>query len=261
VDSDLINIKTYRHKNVVKQYSHENALQAAEIEALAGIADQIAGGQIMDIGVGGGRTTPGLIQISAHYTGIDYSKNMIEACKVRHPNLVFEVCDARNLEAFSADYYDLVMFSFNGIDYVNHADRLKILTGILRIMKPGGYLVFSSHNRDHGDFRRSLSKFPVFHRSWSPLRAAKHCVTFTTSLLRHARLSQNNIIENDYAIVNDCAHDYKLMTYYISIASQIRQLRLAGFDGHADAFSASGEKIEYDDSSAWIYYRTRKGSS
>lgn len=50
--------------------------------------------------------------------------------------------DARDLSTFSDQSFDLVWFSFNGIDYVNHIDRLTILQEIYRVTKPGAILYF-----------------------------------------------------------------------------------------------------------------------
>ncbi|ELP52058.1 methyltransferase type 11 domain protein [Microcystis aeruginosa TAIHU98] len=56
------------------------------------------------------------------------------------------MADARNLEQFADNYFDFILFSFNDIDYISHADRFLVLEEISRIGKAGGYFCFSSHN-------------------------------------------------------------------------------------------------------------------
>jgi len=105
------------------------------------------GGEVLDLGVGGGRTTPYLANRASRYVGIDYSAAMIKACRTKFPLLEFGVVDAADLSAFPDASFDLVVFAFNGIDYVLPADRRRsCLAHIQRVLKPGGRLIFSSHN-------------------------------------------------------------------------------------------------------------------
>jgi len=45
------------------------------------------GGEVLDLGVGGGRTTPYLANRASRYVGIDYSAAMIKACRTKFPLL------------------------------------------------------------------------------------------------------------------------------------------------------------------------------
>jgi len=53
-----------------------------------------SGMSIMDLGVGGGRTTPYLSSIASCYVGADYSEEMIRVCRSKFPHLRFNVADA-----------------------------------------------------------------------------------------------------------------------------------------------------------------------
>jgi hypothetical protein len=55
---------------------------------------------------------------------------MIETCKNRYPQVNLITLDARSLSIFPDESFFFVLFLYNGIDYVNHADRIKILTEI-----------------------------------------------------------------------------------------------------------------------------------
>src|ERR1700693_4766502 len=58
------------------------------------------GMSILDLGVGGGRTTPYLSSIAGRYAGVDSSAEMIEPCRKKFPKLEFEVGNASDLSRF-----------------------------------------------------------------------------------------------------------------------------------------------------------------
>ena len=105
------------------------------------------GSAILDLGVGGGRTTAYLANLASRYVGVDYSVAMIRACQSKFPGLEFVVADAADLSAFSDNSFDVAVFAFNGIDYVlPQQARRACLKHLHRVLKPGGILIFSSHN-------------------------------------------------------------------------------------------------------------------
>ena len=111
---------------------------------------------VLDIGVGGGRTTPYLSAIARRYVGVDYSQAMVEACHEGWPELDFRNCDATDLSEFSDTTFDVVVFSFNGIDNIgDDSGRARCFAEIARVLKPDGVFIFSSHNA------RSLGVWPV----------------------------------------------------------------------------------------------------
>src|ERR1700726_2883862 len=73
---------------------------------------------ILDLGVGGGRTTSYLSSIASRYVGVDYAEGMIAACRRKFPQLAFEVADAADLSKFLPSSFDAMVIAFNGIDYV-----------------------------------------------------------------------------------------------------------------------------------------------
>ncbi len=102
---------------------------------------------ILDLGVGGGRTTPYLAHRASRYVGVDYAPAMVKACQAKFPSLEFVVADAANLSIFPDASFDAVVFAFNGIDYVlPEQSRRNCFGHIHRVLKAGGVLIFSSHN-------------------------------------------------------------------------------------------------------------------
>jgi len=102
---------------------------------------------ILDLGVGGGRTTPYLSSIASRYVGIDYSGEMIRVCRRRFPHLQFEVLDASDLSLFADASFDAAVFSYNGLDNLApNEKRQQCLRECHRVLRKGGVLIFSSHN-------------------------------------------------------------------------------------------------------------------
>jgi len=140
-----LNLHTYSDNKTVRHYAALNYLTPCE-RMLFGLYIRPASA-ILDLGVGGGRTTPFLAQRASCYVGVDYIPAMIEECRRKFPTLEFTVADAANLSAFGDASFDAVVFAFNGIDFViPDSARLTCLQHIRRVLKPGGVVVFSSHN-------------------------------------------------------------------------------------------------------------------
>jgi SAM-dependent methyltransferase len=163
-DIATVNRETFRDEAVVEAYAECRSLQAGEIAILSRFRGDDAPKRVLDIGVGVGHTTPALIAISDIYVGIDVSPEMITAARQRYPSFLFDICDARDVSRFQDGSFDLVFFSYNGINYVEHSDRLKILREIHRVLAQRGAFVFSSHNR-RSLIRRPWTRYYVYRKA------------------------------------------------------------------------------------------------
>jgi len=102
---------------------------------------------ILDVGVGGGRTTPYLSSMASRYVGIDYAEEMIRGCRKKLPGLDFRVVHADELTCFADASFDAVVMAFNTIDYLlPDSKRMLSISECRRILRSGGVLIFSSHN-------------------------------------------------------------------------------------------------------------------
>ncbi len=145
VGPEAANLEAYRNPAVVSHYASLQYLTAGE--RLLFDTYLKPGLAILDLGVGGGRTTPYLAGPASRYVGVDYSEEMIRLCREKFPQLEFQVADAADLSAFSSQSFDAIVFSFNGLDYVLPAERRqRCLRECERLLKGGGVLIFSSHN-------------------------------------------------------------------------------------------------------------------
>jgi SAM-dependent methyltransferase len=105
------------------------------------------GAAIIDVGVGGGRTTAYLSGKASRYVGVDYAEEMIRTCRQKYPTLQFLVAEASDLSAFETSSFDAVICAFNGLDYVlEDGARRQCFKECRRVLKREGILLFSSHN-------------------------------------------------------------------------------------------------------------------
>jgi SAM-dependent methyltransferase len=145
VTGNPANLGAYRAPQVVSYYSTLDYLTACERFLFD--AHLKPGMAILDLGVGGGRTTPYLAKTASRYVGADYSEEMISACRTKFPGLEFRVADASDLSAFSDASFDAIVMAYNALDYVLPAEkRERCLRECRRLLRPDGLLVFSSHN-------------------------------------------------------------------------------------------------------------------
>lgn len=125
-----------------------------EMQVLLAIAPDVRGKPVLDIGVGTGRTTPLLRLLTDDYVGIDYVPNMIERARSVLPGNDLRVGDVLDLREFDDGSKSLVLFSYNGLDSIDHESRPVALANMARVTAPGGYLVYSTLNLDSPHPRR-----------------------------------------------------------------------------------------------------------
>lgn len=246
-------------QDLMKHRYSDRWLFAAENLILDTFANELGASSMLDIGVGTGRTTHFFAPRVARYVGIDFNIGMIEACRHNFPALARNLipCDARSMDAFPDGYFDFVLFSHNGLDYLSSSDRVKALVEVRRVGKSGGLFLFSSHNLNSV-------------RDLLTLRLTRDLRCLTIGLWRFAVLTlmnerQGALISRDFAIVYDASHHFydKLSwfltslrqrigyTYYIKPPAQVRQLRSLGFTD-VRVLNLYGRQIDSEDELAGI---------
>jgi ubiquinone/menaquinone biosynthesis C-methylase UbiE len=145
VQEEALNLRTYLVPEVASHYAGLNYL--TRCERLLFQTYIKPGMAVLDLGVGGGRTTPYLSRVASRYVGVDYSEAMIRACRSKFPDLDFVLADASDLSMFDDASFDAVVFSFNGLDcVVPDEKRSRCIHECWRVLRPAGVFVFSSHN-------------------------------------------------------------------------------------------------------------------
>lgn len=145
VETKAANLQVYRDPEVVSHYAALNYLTPCELLLFDTYIRP--GMEILDIGVGGGRTTSCLADKASRYVGVDYSEEMVRACRDKFSTLEFDVADASDLSGFPDASFDAIVIAFNGLDYLFPNDRRgQCLRECARVLRTGGVLIFSSHN-------------------------------------------------------------------------------------------------------------------
>jgi ubiquinone/menaquinone biosynthesis C-methylase UbiE len=250
--------KVFESKKVVTYYTSLKHLQKPEATILNKLKDTLKNMRMLDIGVGCGRTTYYFSTLVKEYISIDLSGNMIKTCKENYPereNRAFRICDVRSMEMFEDNYFDFVLFSFNGIDNLSHDDRLLSFCEIKRVCKKGGFFCFSTHNL------QSIDKLLNIDFSKNPVLMTKRIIKYF--LLRILNGNFEKLKNKNFAMIENGLYQYgfpfKYKRYYIKPKEQILQLNYTGFKNIEIYRLDDGKKVE-DQSQlntikdSWLYY-------
>ena len=253
------NHRIYSEKDVVDFYVNQTRLQLPEQSIFKWLKSDLSRFSMLDIGVGAGRTTLFFGGEVKEYIGIDNAQAMIDACEGRFGNsgkrFCFKVADVRNLEDFEDQHFDFILFSWNGLDVLEHAGRLRALGEIKRVLRPSGYFCFSSHNMQ--SVRRI--KRVKWSLDWRQVRAnlRKHF-----KFIRLNKITKQSLQESDHLIINEGAHNFGLRHYFVRPRHQLEQLRQAGFDNIRIVGLSDGKEVKEEDLSTnedfWLYYLCRR---
>jgi SAM-dependent methyltransferase len=264
-----------------------------EATILTELRDRLPSARMLDLGVGGGRTTRHFAPLVREYIGLDLSDGMVAACQAefghQYPSASFVVGDARDLSRFSDNSFDLVLFAFNGIDSVgDQPDRLRALSEIRRVCAPGGHFAVSTDNLLYA--RRTLS---VTH-ALAELAASRPARTVARDLLSNPRRTVRAIrrplrlrwanfptrrLRKPHAMYVYVRHRYEVSPvgftrpgeriridgYAIEPAAQVQQLEALGFrdirilamDGRTVTDGDNAELSRWQ----WLYYLCEKPGS
>lgn len=241
---------TYEDEQVVAYYSRVQGLQRTE--ALLFEHHARPGLEVLDLGVGAGRTTPRLAAGAARYVGVDYAEAMVRYCRQAFPGLRFEALDATDLSAFAEASFDLVVFSFNGIDSIPSWDaRQRCLTECARVLRPGGVLLLSVHNAGYLVYRPVLGDVRGLRRVWRCLYAAWHTLRLLWSRLPRGAYWRGA------GFLPDPGTHAGLPIYVASRAQASAELRAAGFQVE-QVLPAPEPQACHDILVGWYYYVGRK---
>ncbi|MCD4669444.1 MAG: class I SAM-dependent methyltransferase [Actinomycetia bacterium] len=263
----------YNSESISRDYAARDYLEPAERTVLEMLGPELPGMDMLDMGVGGGRTTKYFAPLAGNYTGADYAVAMVDICLDKYGNdYYFLNCDVRDMKELPDNSYDFVLFSFNGIDSFSHKDRMAALDEAYRVLRPDGYFCFSSHNLDW----EGLAGIFSFKEKKDPGRgnSSNHFVENISSEIRSAcKIARLNILNrsihmtdhilklrrNKRGYLYDNSLNGKAKIYYINSNEQIKQLEETGFKNIStickDGLITSNADLL--DKGGWIYYLCR----
>lgn len=256
------NRRLYERSSVVARYGRRAELQRAEAALFERYRGDIAGRRILDLGVGSGRTTPFLLDLSSDYIGVDYSQKMIDQCRGRFPRASLLVADARDLSCFPNRSFDFVLFSHSGIDAIDHRGRLAVFTEVRRVLSTGALFLFSSHNRNFAIPKPWSAQHLDINPVRRPFRFVLRLGAIAVGMVNYARHARCTEMHDEFCISIDSAFRYGLIHYRIAPLAQKHQLERAGFDPIVP-FDLDGRPLAWSEAESrnaepWFYYACRK---
>ena len=257
--TDRINRRTWRTRSALRLYRRlEGFVDVGERVAFGRVVADARRGSVLDIGVGGGRTTAIVRAETRHYVGIDYTSEMIDICRAKFPDATFDIADARDLSRYASDTFELVQFSYNGIDAVDAAGRAQVLSEVFRVLRPGGAFFFSTFNRLGPGFEtpgRTLRKIDF---SAAPVTIARslagYAVGHAIGLWRRFTYRKYLAGAQDDALRLHGAHDYGILVHATTLPELRVDLARHGFAAPIDVIGCSGRAIEELSSTAEEYF-------
>jgi ubiquinone/menaquinone biosynthesis C-methylase UbiE len=238
------------------------ALMPAERAVLARLGDRLKEFEMLDLGVGAGRTGYTFAPLVRHYVGLDYSPRMLKrAGKLLGERTGVELVlgNARDLPMVS-DSFDFALFSFNGIDAVGHEDRLRILAEVHRVLRPDGRFLFSSHQLGTLPLPTRKARSPRFQGSRAyELFARLRDIRYGRKIgAVNEALDLDAAKERGWVIVEGVGHNFQLDDYYVDPEFQVEQLREAGFEV-VSVYDTAGAEVglPFRGQDPWLDYYCR----
>lgn len=250
------NKKVFESNSIVKHYLGQENLYPAEQGIYRVLADQLSSMRMLDIGMGGGRTTLHFAEKVREYFGVDYSSPLVEGCRTKFSklagNITFACMDVRDLSEFGNASFDFILFSYNGLDYIVPEDRSMAMKEMRRLLKPGGYLCFSSHNLPG----YGRNRFAIFSQ---PVQWIRRALILT--ILRILNGNPITVRSRAFAMIRDDGLRFRLKLYYTSPSKErilladlgLEQSQMFGMDGRSIQVETDDKQIHDD----WIYFLSR----
>jgi SAM-dependent methyltransferase len=173
---------------------------------------------------------------------------MVRECRSRFPGVDIRLGDARDLTAFPSGSFDLVLFSYNGLDCLDASDRPLALEEIRRVLRRGGHFAYSFHNLNF------LPELYKMNWSWSPVGMLEN----VTSWVNMRRLNGKVEADTPYLSVRDGSAQFRAVYYYARPAHELEAMRKLGFQSIRVFRAAEGAELTQPDlwpslTDPWIY--------
>lgn len=254
--------------DVTRQYvvgEASNVTDPGEAAAFAALDEVLDSSRVLDLGIGAGRTTRLLADRTDQYLGLDVAPEMVALAHSGSPDADLRVGDARDLSCCADDSVDVVVFSYNGIDAVDHDGRISVLRESHRVLHPGGYLVFSSLNRDAPGWPEKPWQFaaPGSHglsrlRSvgWEAAREARNLRRTVRSWAHYVAMRHLHQDGPDWSRRLMRSHEFRFLIHFAPVPATAALVREQGFEiQHAWANQGYEVSLDQPDHEAgWVHY-------
>jgi SAM-dependent methyltransferase len=146
MSSSQVLFQSEQHPLVAERFAtlEEYCLSLVHLKAYETAAELARGKRVLDLGCNNGYGTEIVARHAARITGVDVSPRSIEAARARCPSLEFHLVDGKALP-FPDASFDAVV-SFQVIEHID--DPRPYLAEIRRVLAPGGFVMFTTPNRE-----------------------------------------------------------------------------------------------------------------
>jgi SAM-dependent methyltransferase len=265
-----LNEAIWRRGEYVAEYANRRLIPA-EVLILARYRDQLSK-RVLEVGCGAGRVLGYLVALGGEVHGIDISDEMVEHCRRAYPAAHVAVGDLAHIEDAATGPFDAIVAADNVIDVFDDAERRRVLADLRALLTPDGLLIFSAHNLEYvdgpGDARpratptggrgRRIGQLLSKAASRPLADVAGYAMRLPRRIRNRRRLAKLERRAADHAILNDEAHDYALLHYYIRRDDQERQLAQLGYE-LVECLDADGSPVGQGQGSPspWLHYVAR----
>jgi SAM-dependent methyltransferase len=252
-----VNEELWSRPGLVRGYANR-LLRPVEVLLLVRFRDAL-GERVLELGCGAGRLTGYLAAIAPDVLGTDVSPAMIAESRRRYPGTRFEVLDLRDLSGLADGGFDTVVAGYNLLDVLDDGERRRTLADVARVLAARGLLLMSSHNEAAAARRRG----PWRVGARNPARVAVNVARLPRRVRNRARIRPLEHRAADHSVLNDEAHDFQNLHYYVTPDAQRRQLGRLGYEV-VGCYDLEGAAVEPGDPAAHseeIHYVARAGAA
>jgi SAM-dependent methyltransferase len=254
-----INEDAWRNGDFVREYA-SRVLSPAEVLLISRYREPLSG-RALELGCGAGRVLGYLAALGPEAHGVDLSPLMVEYCRRTYPRAHVQVGDISDPASCGVGRFDAIWATNNVLDVFDDPTRRRVLTELVDLVGSNGILIFSAHNLDavgSGDAPAATSPASSARDLRSSLALARETLAWAASTppatlarmvarlpARRRNRRRNGALtyrSDGYAILNDEAHDYSLLHYYIGRDDQERQLDELGY-ALTECLDADGEVV------------------
>ena len=251
-------LRFYNEKRV-KEYARRTFLCPPEQRIIEKFSELWREWALLDIGVGGGRTTRHFAPLVRRYVGLDYIPEMVDTCQRNflrgYENCEFRVGDVRMLNGIDDEEFNFLLFSYNGLGEVPSIDQEVALREMRRVIKKGGFLFFSQMNLL---WVPDLFRFKFAKRPDRCMRQIRN-----TLRLRKHNPDWRKMSAEKQAILFDYAYDLTQPRLFIEPRYQAEKLKLMGLSKIQIYLNSTGEPWDMQNNEAirhepYVYYLAQR---
>ena len=200
-----------------------HAINPLRLDWIKGIVGDLSGKKILDVGCGGGILAEAMARSGAHVTGIDLAEKSLKIAKLHGLESGVQV-DYRNISAEDiateqAESFDIVTC----MEMIEHVpDPSSIVRACSQLVKPGGWVFFSTLNRNPKSFLFAivgaeyiLGLLPKGTHRWQSFVKPSELAQATRGAglnLVHVKGMTYNLLTQVYSLGSDTSVNYLMAT-------------------------------------------------